>query len=70
MIDTHWMDPPCKAMVNVNDLTCAILDLHDLKDVLSEMLEHKLSREAVCETVGECIDSVLGFLTELEESCQ
>ena len=67
MIDTHWLDNPRNIEVNFNDVTAATMELHDIKAALSTRMRNRLlDGDEVGMTIGDTLDSVIDFLTELE----
>jgi hypothetical protein len=50
-----------------DDISSALLDMYDIRNVLSAKIKNKpKDNDGTMFTVGDCIDSVIEFLEDLE----
>lgn len=55
--------------MNQNNLSSALCDMYDLREVLSNKIKNKPKDNDSTEiTIGDCIDDVILFLESLEEA--
>ena len=58
-------------MINKNELSNAVLNMYDIRKALSEKVKNKSLNETSTDyTIGDCIDDVVLFLEQLEETIQ
>jgi hypothetical protein len=54
-------------MINLNDLSDAVLNMYDIREALTEKIKNKSLHEPTTDyTIGDCIDDVILFLEQLE----
>lgn len=56
-------------MIDQNALSDAVLNMYDIRDALPDRIKNKSLHEPTTDyTIGDCIDDVLLFLEQLEET--
>ena len=56
-------------MIDINKLTSAICDMEDIKRIIPKKVKSlPKDNEGTEYTIGECIDDVLEYLKEMEET--
>ena len=62
MTDTNWNDGIA------NDISSALCDMYDIRNTLSEKIKNKpKDADGTDTTIGDCLDSVIEFLEEMEK---
>ena len=63
MTDTNWNDGI------TNDISSALCDMYDIRNTLSEKIKNKpKDADGTDTTIGDCLDSVIEFLEDLERA--
>ena len=63
MTDTNWNDGI------TNDLSSALCDMYDIRNALSDKIKNKpKDADGTDTTIGDCLDSVIEFLEDLERA--
>ncbi len=63
MTDTNWNDGIA------NDISSALCDMYDIRNTLSEKIKNKpKDADGTDTTIGDCLDSVIEFLEDLERA--
>ena len=63
MIDTNWNDGIA------NDISSALCDMYDIRNTLpSKVKNQPKDNDGTETTIGDCLDSVIQFLENLERS--
>jgi hypothetical protein len=58
-------------MIDSNALSDAVLNMYDIREALSDRVKNKSLHEPTTDyTIGDCLDDVILFLEQLEESNQ
>lgn len=58
-------------MIDSNALSDAVLNMYDIREALSDRVKSKRLHEPTTDyTIGDCIDDVILFLEQLEETNQ
>ncbi len=58
-------------MIDSNALSDAVLNMYDIREALPERVKNKSLHEPTTDyTIGDCIDDVILFLEQLEETNQ
>ena len=56
-------------MIDSNALSDAVLNMYDIREALPERVKNKSLHEPTTDyTIGDCIDDVILFLEQLEET--
>jgi hypothetical protein len=63
MTDTNWNDGIA------NDISSALCDMYDIRNALSDKIKNKpKDADGTDTTIGDCLDSVIEFLEDLERA--
>jgi len=63
MTDTNWNDGI------TNDLSSALCDMYDIRNTLSNKVKNQpKDNDGTETTIGDCLDSVIEFLENLEKA--
>ena len=63
MTDTNWNDGIA------NDISSALCDMYDIRSALSDKIKKKpKDADGTDTTIGDCLDSVIEFLEDLERA--
>lgn len=66
MKDTHWIKNPIE-----NSITDALCDAYDIRNALSDKIKNRpKDNEGTEFTIGDCLDSIIATLEELESKFQ
>jgi|TARA_R110000868_G_scaffold180883_1_gene421598 hypothetical protein len=58
-------------MIDSNALSDAVLNMYDIREALSDRVKNKSLHEPTTDyTIGDCLDDVILFLEQLEETNQ
>jgi hypothetical protein len=58
-------------MIDANALSDAVLNMYDIREALPDRVKNKSLHEPTTDyTIGDCIDDVILFLEQLEETNQ
>jgi hypothetical protein len=58
-------------MIDSNALSDAVLNMYDIREALSNRVKNKSLHEPTTDyTIGDCLDDVILFLEQLEETNQ
>jgi hypothetical protein len=58
-------------MIDSNALSNAVLNMYDIREALSDRVKNKSLHEPTTDyTIGDCLDDVILFLEQLEETNQ
>jgi len=58
-------------MIDANALSSALCDMYDIRDALTDKIKNKpKDNDGTDITIGDCIDDVILFLEQLEETNQ
>jgi len=56
-------------MIDSNALSDAVLNMYDIREALSDRVKNKSLHEPTTDyTIGDCLDDVILFLEQLEET--
>jgi len=56
-------------MIDANALSSALCDMYDIREALTDKIKNKpKDNEGTDITIGDCLDDVILFLEQLEES--
>ena len=63
MTDTNWNDGIA------NDISSALCDMYDIRNAVSDKIKNKpKDADGTDTTIGDCLDSVIEFLEDLERA--
>ena len=58
-------------MIDANALSSALCDMYDIREALTDKIKNKpKDNEGTDITIGDCLDDVILFLEQLEETNQ